>query len=175
MKATKMKHKSESELTDYLKSHEVPIIKGPNDKLYIIDHHHLCCAAYDINLEVVYVKILEDWSDKDSNIFWNDMHKNNYVWLYDENGAEISLEKFIQLLPKNIKHLKNDPFRSIAGVLRNKGVYEKDWTPYAEFKWANHLRSHMILDDHNQNKNIQDFDEDVLNEATELIKNVQYH
>jgi hypothetical protein len=30
----------------------------------------------------------------------------------------------------------NDPFRGLAGELRNKGGYAKDLTPFEEFLWA---------------------------------------
>lgn len=169
VKADKMKQKSKDDLLEYLKSHTVPIIKGPKNKLYIIDHHHLCKAAYDNGIDRVFITILEDWSDKDDETFWQDMQDHHYVWLYDEHGSEITIDKFLVLLPRTIKELKNDPFRSIAGVLRRQGVYEKDWTPYSEFKWANFLRARMVLDNYHLKDNLKEFDDDILKIAEDYV------
>ena len=39
-------------------------------------------------------------------------------------------------LPKAVTGLVDDPYRSLAGVLRNDGGFAKDSTPFAEFLWA---------------------------------------
>jgi hypothetical protein len=36
--------------------------------------------------------------------------------------------------------MKDDPYRSLAGELRNIGGYAKDSTPFSEFVWADFLR-----------------------------------
>ena len=46
-------------------------------------------------------------------------------------------------LPRNIKGLKNDPYRSLAGELRNIGGFAKDSTPFSEFLWADFLRGRI--------------------------------
>jgi len=43
-------------------------------------------------------------------------------------------------IPKAIKDLDDDPFRSLAGELRRAGGYAKDTTPFSEFLWADFLR-----------------------------------
>ena len=43
-------------------------------------------------------------------------------------------------LPKSIEELQDDPYRSLAGELRNIGGFAKDSTPYSEFVWADFLR-----------------------------------
>ena len=89
LKARKMEKKTNNELKEYVQTHEVPVIVGPHNKYYIIDHHHLCCAAYKILLNEVYIKIVENWSEDTD--FWNKMHEKKYIWLYDSNGLEISI------------------------------------------------------------------------------------
>lgn len=39
--------------------------------------------------------------------------------------------------------LKDDPFRSVAAFTRYAGGYHKSPQPFAEFRWANHLR-HLV-------------------------------
>ena len=43
-------------------------------------------------------------------------------------------------LPKSIKDMKDDPYRSLAGVLRRAGGFAKDTTPFSDFLWADFLR-----------------------------------
>jgi hypothetical protein len=44
------------------------------------------------------------------------------------------------MIPKSIKGLDDDPFRSLAGELRSAGGFAKDTTPFSEFLWADFLR-----------------------------------
>jgi hypothetical protein len=162
-KANKLKGKSHADLYEYLETHAVPVVKGIDCHLYIIDHHHLCSAALSIGVDKVFTKIVEDWSMLTEEEFWDAMKSHKYIWLYDEHGVEISLDKFIQLLPTTVKNLKNDPYRSLAGVVRKMGVYEKDWTPYSEFVWAGYFRKLMVLPE----GQVKNFSEETLREAKE--------
>ena len=36
--------------------------------------------------------------------------------------------------------LVDDPYRSLAGLARKAGTYDKVDVPFTEFKWANYLR-----------------------------------
>lgn len=136
------------ELDDYLFEHKVPVVIGIDKKMYILDHHHLCMAAYNLGIDSVYVDVVEDWSHMSVLEFWNSMKEKQYVWLYDEHGNEISIEDFPQMLPSSIKGCKDDLYRSVAGLVRRAGGYNKDWKPFAEFKWANYFRKYMPLSSH---------------------------
>jgi hypothetical protein len=39
-----------------------------------------------------------------------------------------------------VTEMSDDPYRSLAGELRNAGGYAKDATPFSEFLWADFLR-----------------------------------
>jgi hypothetical protein len=43
-------------------------------------------------------------------------------------------------LPRTVKGMEDDPYRSLAGELRNVGGFAKDSTPFSEFLWADFLR-----------------------------------
>ncbi len=43
-------------------------------------------------------------------------------------------------LPKTVKGMDDDPYRSLAGELRDMGGFAKDATPYSEFLWADFFR-----------------------------------
>lgn len=38
------KSKKQAKLEEYLRSHAVPVVRGPGGALYLIDHHHLAAA-----------------------------------------------------------------------------------------------------------------------------------
>jgi len=139
-KANRMNAKSQRQLDEYIKNHKVPVVKGYDDKLFIIDHHHFCSAALRIGIDKVLIDIVADWSSLSYNDFWNKMAVEKKIWPFDEHGEEIELFQFVSMLPNNVTGLKNDPYRSIAGILRQRGFYKKDWTPFSEFYVANKLR-----------------------------------
>jgi hypothetical protein len=145
VKAAKLDKMSKNERRSFLEMRPVPCIKGPEEALYIIDHHHLCCAAKAIGEKKIFVTIIQDWSQLSENVFWQSMYDHHYLWPYDEYGNRIELAKMALMLPRSIELMKNDPYRAMAGLLRKQGVYEKDWTPFSEFKWANKLREHLAL------------------------------
>jgi len=140
-KSKHMNKKKHKELDDYLYEHVVPIVLGPENKMYIIDHHHLCFAAHQSDIDEVYGKIIKDFSSMNDIDFWDIMKTNNYIWLYDTDGNNINLSQFLLLLPDSIKKLRDDPYRSLAGIVRKEGGFTKDITPFSEFHWANFYRN----------------------------------
>src|SRR5438874_990887 len=46
----------------------------------------------------------------------------------------------VDALPAHVKELVDDPYRSLAGYVRDAGGYEKSPTAYAEFQWADFFR-----------------------------------
>jgi hypothetical protein len=139
-KITKMRKTDKIE--HYLNDHIVPIILGPHNSMYIIDHHHFCLAAHKLNFKSVYGTIIKDWSDiTNHDTFWKLMEEHKYVWLYNKLGHNIRLPEFLELLPISIKDLYDDPYRSLAGIIRKNGGFDKDTTPFAEFHWSNYFRN----------------------------------
>jgi len=64
------------------------------------------------------------------------MDNKRWVYPYDAKGERRPFAD----LPKSIKDLRDDPFRSLAGELRRAGGFAKDTTPFSEFLWADFLR-----------------------------------
>ena len=144
-KSNKLLRKSHKELKEYIEDHPVPVVQGPYNALYIIDHHHLCCAAIDVGQEKVVINIVADWSHLPESGFWEEMESHHYVWCHNELGKAVDIKDLPRFLPRTVKQLKNDPYRSLAAIVRKRGGFEKVWTPFAEFHWANHFRSRVAL------------------------------
>jgi hypothetical protein len=137
-----MQRRSGPDFLSYLLRHnkiEVIVI-GPGGNFYIIDRHHLARALYDIGQTTTYCNIVKNFSDATPDVFWKSMERNNEVYLKDQNGNAITPAN----LPASVGDLRNDPFRSLAGELRESCGLAKDKGPggedYVEFKWADYLR-----------------------------------
>lgn len=121
-----------------LKSKPIPGVIGPGNVFYIIDHHHLARALHESGIDTSHCNVLEDYSSLSKDKFWNVMSDKKWVYPYDENGkgpwpyADI---------PDHVESLKDDPYRSLAGAVEKKGGYNKTTTPFAEFLWADYLRT----------------------------------
>lgn len=164
-KEKKIKKLNKSDRKNFLKERAVPVVIGPENRMYLVDHHHLCRAVYNLDLDEVYVTILDNCEDMSIDNFWDYMVKKEYVWLYNNSGKFLSLNEFLDLLPKHIKYLKDDPYRSIAGVVRKQGGYQKVMKPFTEFVWAEYFRQRLDL------PNVyKEFPDDVVNSALKLAK-----
>ena len=55
-KTKKILNSNRREEKEYFEAQVVPVVRGPNGKLYIVDHHHFTRAAYDAGRTHVYYK-----------------------------------------------------------------------------------------------------------------------
>jgi hypothetical protein len=56
--------------------------------------------------------------------------------IYDRKGHRRAFRD----MPTRFEDLKNDPYRSLAGEVRDAGGFAKSDEPFLEFLWANHFR-----------------------------------
>jgi len=121
---------------EFLGRHMIPVIRGPKDRLYVIDHHHLSLALHNEGVEKVLVTAVADLRKLEDDAFWIYLDNRSWVHPYDASGHRCGYAE----IPKRISGLKDDPFRSIAGELRRLGGFAKDTTPFSEFLWAEFMR-----------------------------------
>ncbi len=126
-------------LGTYVGQHLIPVVLGPKQRHYLIDHHHLALALHLEGWQNVYVTVISDLSALDADAFWYVLEHRNWVYLHDAAGRRHGVGD----LPKSVAGLTDDPFRSLAGSLRRVGGFAKDTTPYSEFLWADFLRRRM--------------------------------
>ncbi len=149
IKAEKLKAKvdkqSEADFLSYLRKHEKeePVIIGPGGVFYITDHHHLARALYEIGVTRTYCTVIDNLSGTKPDAFWSRLEANNEVYLKDQNGNPITPRD----LPGSVKDLSNNPFRSLAGAVREscgfaKGDPSSSGEDYLEFQWADFFRAH---------------------------------
>lgn len=121
---------------DYLGRHMVPVVIGPKNVPYLVDHHHLVRALHEEGVEHVLTSTVAELAGLEKEEFWSFLDHRNWVYPYDAAGKRQTYRD----IPKTIGELADDPYRSLAGELREAGGYAKDILPYAEFQWADFLR-----------------------------------
>lgn len=129
--------------TEFMRAHPIPAVLGTEGKLYITDHHHLGRAAFEANVEKGFFEVEADFSTLADEDFWKEMDKSKWVHPVDENGVRHTFEK----IPRHLEKLIDDPYRSLAGYVRNGGGYTKTPTAFAEFVWADFFRKNITAEE----------------------------
>lgn len=119
----------------------IPAVSGPGGELFIVDHHHFGLALWQAEVEVAYARIIDDLSSFDTEDFWARMEAVGRLYPFDENGERVAPSR----LPTWLYALRHDPYRDLAWEAREGGGFAKVATPYAEFRWADFLRSRISL------------------------------
>src|SRR5262249_23480683 len=130
------REKSGTRGAKFLGSHMMPVILGPKDRHYIIDHHHLSRALLEEGVAEVLVTVVANLRRLEQDEFCTFVDNRGWLHPFDADGQRRSAAE----LPKSVTDLVDDPYRSLAGELRRTGGFAKDTTPFSEFLWADFLR-----------------------------------
>jgi hypothetical protein len=131
--------KSDDKGAEFLGRHVIPVILGPKDRHYVIDHHHLARALHDDGVNDVIITVVADLRRLEPDAFWFVLDNRSWMHPFDDQGKRRGYED----IPKSVKDLVDDPFRSLAGELRRQGGFAKDTAPFSEFLWADFLRRRL--------------------------------
>ena len=115
-------HKSKKKQGEFLGRHTIPVVLGPDECNYVVDHHHLARALHDEGIEDILVTVIGDLTMVERDAFWGVMDNKRWAYPYDAKGER----RHFKDLQKSIADLKDDPFRSLAGELRRSGGFAKD-------------------------------------------------
>ncbi|MND79349.1 ParB-like protein [Agrobacterium tumefaciens] len=138
---------------DFLGHHMVPVVIGYKQRLYLVDHHHLALALHDEGVKHVLTSIVADLSHLGRQEFWSVMDHRSLVYPFNADGRRCPIDE----LPKRIVDLEDDPFRSLAGAVRDAGGFAKIEAPFTEFLWADFFRRRVSGKDlrHSFNETIE--------------------
>ena len=141
MREVKAKRKTwrdhpERKRPDFLGKHLIPVIWGPKEEYYVIDHHHLALALHEEGVKNIATTVVADLRRLPRDAFWVFLDNRGWLHPFDARGRRRSYDE----VPKRLTDLIDDPFRSLAGELRQSGGFAKDTTPFCEFLWADFLR-----------------------------------
>jgi hypothetical protein len=146
-KRKRFKEQDDEKLSKTLGKHMIPVVIGPDKRYYVVDHHHMARALHEEGIKDILVTVIGDLRMVEREAFWGVMDNKRWVYPYDAKGER----RHFKDLPKSIKDLKDDPYRSLAGELRRAGGFAKDTTPFSEFLWADFLRRRIarkVVEDH---------------------------
>jgi hypothetical protein len=125
---------------NFLGKHLIPVVVGPKQRMYCIDHHHLLRALHEEGVEQVLVNVVARFDRvPDMAAFWFIMDIQRWVFPWDEDGQRHDYAK----LPKSIDRLADDEWRSLAGAVQESGGFAKEVAPFSEFVWADFFRRRM--------------------------------
>lgn len=128
-------------LRRFLEKRPIPIVVGPDDEFYLIDHHHLCVALWLSDVEEVFIRVVSDLSDLRRTQFLRSMRALGWLHSFDAKGQEVCPTR----IPQSIDKLRSDPFRDLAWSVRRAGGFQKTSIPFVEFAWANYFRQNIPL------------------------------
>jgi hypothetical protein len=146
----------------FLGKHMIPVILGPKDRNYVIDHHHLALALHEEKVKDVAVTVIANLAKLEPDAFWVVMDNRSWMHPFDADGVR----RHYKDIPKSVTELADDPFRSLAGELRRAGGFAKDTTPFSEFIWADFLRRRM------KRKLVEDDFDRAMEKALQLAKSI---
>jgi hypothetical protein len=125
--------------SEFLGSHMIPVIHGPKDRHYVIDHHHLARALLEEGQTEVLTSVVADLRTLDRDTFWVVLDNRCWCHPYDQHGVRRGFDD----IPSSIAELRDDPYRSLAGELRRLGGFSKETVPFSEFLWADFFRRRL--------------------------------
>lgn len=156
---------SEKKKGEFLGRHMIPVIWGPKERHYVIDHHHLSRALLEEGQKHILVTVVADLRALSREAFWVVLDHRGWCHPYDAEGRRRGFDD----IPKGVADLQDDPFRSLAGELRRAGGFAKETTPFSEFLWADFLRRRV------RRKLVEKDFATALTEALELAKGDNAH
>jgi len=125
----------------YLADHPIPAVFGPGGALHITDHHHLARALWEAGIESGVFLVEADFTELHPRAFWAEMATRKWVHPIDAKGERHGVDA----LPAHVRELVDDPYRSLAGYVRDAGGYVKTGTAFAEFLWADFFRHRVRI------------------------------
>lgn len=126
----------------FLGSHMIPGVIGPDQRPWIIDHHHLALALHLEGVEQIMVSVVAKLDTLPKKRFLAFMDAQNWLHPYDKHGKRCDFDD----LPQHLTDMADDPYRSLAGEVRGAGGYAKSQVPYTEFLWADFFRDRIKPD-----------------------------
>ncbi|MES2072249.1 MAG: ParB-like protein [Pseudomonadota bacterium] len=122
--------KGEKDFLQYTRKKAIPVVQGPDGQFYMTDRHHLSSVLYRLGADKVTAQVIGRLDNPGS--FWQDMQAQHWVYLYDARGSAITPDA----LPARVADLKDDPYRSLAGIAEYKGYYHQTDAYFMQFQWA---------------------------------------
>ena len=85
-------HKSAKRRAVRLGKHMIPVVLGPDEHHYVVDHHHLARALHDEGVKHILVAVTGDLTMVERDAFWGVMDNKRWVYPYDSKGERPAVQ-----------------------------------------------------------------------------------
>jgi hypothetical protein len=146
-KAKQLKGMKSDDGDKWLRKRSAPVVEDYKGRKRPVDHHHEIRAAWQAGYDKVYT---HNYFDDELHGLIKALPKEQFyavtraMGLYydrDERGVVQDPSS----LPSDTRGHTDDPYRSLAGSVRDAGGYDKTSEPFAEFLWAQYFRSRVKI------------------------------
>jgi hypothetical protein len=130
----------------------ISVVLAPDGNAYVVDGHHHLASLDELGVTRARVAVKKDWSKLESmDVFWEKMQERRWVYLRDAHNRP----RTIRSLPESLRAMANDPYRSLAWLVRQLKGFRKSKTPFAEFAWAIFFRQYIHISDPDDREEIR--------------------
>ena len=85
-KRKRWRDESNKKGAEFLGKHMIPVVLGPKDRHYIIDHHHMALALHDEGVKEVLVTVVKNLRTLEPDSFWFVLDNHSWMHSYDDEG-----------------------------------------------------------------------------------------
>ena len=91
-------HSSDKKRAELLGKHMIPVVHGPDDRYYVVDHHHMARALHEEGVKDILVTVIGDLTMVERDVFWGVMDNKRWVYPYNSKGERCHFRD----IPKSI-------------------------------------------------------------------------
>lgn len=130
------------ELSEWIETKPLRVIAVSDEDLRVIDGHHMARILYLLGKQEAKVIVYFDeaFLELSENEIWNLFKQNGWIHLRDRDRNSIHPHE----IPRFIGDLNDDPFRSLAWMLKKLKTFKKTGVSFQEFIWADFLHSEFV-------------------------------
>ena len=89
--------KSAKKRPNMLGKHMIPVVHGPDEHYYVVDHHHLARALHEEGVKDVLVTVIGDLTMVEREAFWGVMDNKRWVYPYDAKGERSHFKRTAEI------------------------------------------------------------------------------
>ena len=125
------------ELSEWIESKPLRVIAVSDEDLRLIDGHHMARILHLLGKQEAKVIVYFDeaFLELSEDEIWNLFKQNGWIHLRDRDRNSIHPHE----IPRFIGDLNDDPFRSLAWMLKKLKAFKKTGVSFQEFIWADFL------------------------------------
>lgn len=164
---TVVKVLNSQDLSEWVESKPLRVIAVSDEDLRVIDGHHMARILYLLGKQEAKVIIYfdETFQDLSEDEIWNLFRQNGWIHLRDKDRNSIHPDE----IPRFIGDLNDDPFRSLAWMLKKLKAFKKTGVSFQEFIWADFLHSEFAEQGLDFDFSSREGYRDALKESVEII------